>query len=346
MARAGSLPPSAEDRVRIRAGLVSLFVGAAVLGAKWFAFRLTSSSAILSDALESIVNVVAAAFALGGLVWGGRPADRNHPYGHGKIEYLSAAFEGGLITFAAGAILYSASLAWIEGQPLRNVDDGILLVIGAGLLNAVLGLYVRSTGRRTRSLALVADGEHVLSDFWTSVGVVAGLVLVKVTGIRSLDHVAAIAMALWLARTGVRVVGRAVSGLLDTEDQDLLQRVVAGVEAERVPGVIGIHHLRAIHDGRFVHVDAHFVVPEFWPVEHAHDVVDLLSRRALGRARLEGEIDFHVDPCRRAFCAECDLPECPVRRAAFVERLPITLPDAATPLREDMEGSPSPLTAE
>ncbi len=336
----GSQPPSMSNglsrpgdyRVRVRAGVVSLFAGSAILGAKWFAYRLTLSSAILSDALESIVNVVAAAFALGGLVWGGRPADRNHPYGHGKIENLSAAFEGGLVTFAAGAILYEAAMSWIEGAPLREVDRGLLLTLGAGLANALLGVFLREAGRRTRSLALVADGEHVLSDFWTSVGVVAGLLLVKLTGVRAIDHVVAILVAAFLARTGVRVIGRAAGGLLDQEDRGLLDRLASALEKERAPGVIAVHHLRAIQGGRFVHFDAHFVVPEFWAVERAHDVVDSVSLRSLEGAGIEGEIDFHVDPCRREFCAECDLADCPVRAETFRSRVPITLDGAAKPL--------------
>src|SRR5437867_9468551 len=165
----------AEDsRVRLRAGLISLAVSVVLLGAKYQAYLLTGSTAILSDALESIVNVVAAVFALGGLVFAGRPADRNHPYGHGKIEFFSAAFEGGLIAFASVVIVYEAVRILLAGSEVRQISTGVLIVLATGLVNLVLGWYLVRTGRGYNSLTLVADGKHVIADFWTSAGVVVG----------------------------------------------------------------------------------------------------------------------------------------------------------------------------
>src|SRR5262245_49507580 len=157
-----------DTRVRLRAGLISLIVAAALLAAKYAAYRLTGSTAILSDALESIVNVVAAVFALGGLAFAGRPADRNHPYGHGKIEFFSAAFEGGLIAFAAVLIIYQVVQSSIRGVEVRQLEAGLGIVLAAGVVNLLLGTFLVRTGRRHSSLTLVADGQHVLSDFWTS----------------------------------------------------------------------------------------------------------------------------------------------------------------------------------
>ncbi len=184
-------PPVSDDRLRLRAGLISLVVGVGLLGAKYLAYLWTGSTAVLSDALESIVNVLAAIFALGGLVFAGRPADRNHPYGHGKIEFFTAGFEGGLIAFAAVLILWQAFQGLLHGVVVRNLDHGLLLVLAAGLVNLLLGLYLVRTGRRTSSLTLVADGQHVLSDAWTSAGIVVGLLLVRFTGLTWLDPVVA-----------------------------------------------------------------------------------------------------------------------------------------------------------
>ena len=223
-------PPvaSADDaRVRLRAGLISLAVSVVLLGAKYVAYRLTGSTAILSDALESIVNVVAAVFALGGLLFAGRPADRNHPYGHGKIEFFSAAFEGGLIAFAAVLIIYEVVLSLLRGVEVRQLEAGLGIVLGAGLVNLLLGVFLVRTGRRHSSLTLVADGQHVLSDFWTSIGIVAGLVLVRVTGLAWLDPVVAALVALNLMWTGARLVRQAAGGLLDEEDTALLDRLLA-----------------------------------------------------------------------------------------------------------------------
>ncbi len=313
---------------RLRAGLVSLVVGIALLGVKYAAYRLTGSAAVLSDALESIVNVVAAAFALGSLIFAGKPADRDHPYGHGKMEYFSAVFEGGLIAFAAAAIAWYAVEDILRGPRIGDVGVGVLLTFGAGVVNAGLGWYLVSTGRRVQSLVLVADGQHVLSDFWTSLGVVGGLVLVRVTGITWLDPAVALLLAINLAVTAFRLVRHAAGGLLDEEDASLMARLVAAFDQERTPGVIRIHRLRAIRAGRFAHVDAHLIVPEFWTVEQAHEATDAFERRVIPACAIEGEIVFHTDPCRRRLCPACDLADCPIRRSPFVERPPLSIDEA------------------
>src|SRR5262245_17548468 len=182
-AMSGSHSVDPESRARLRAGVLSLLVGSGLLLVKFEAYRRTGSSAVFSDALESIVNVVGALFGLWSIVFAGRPADRNHPYGHGKIEFFSAAFEGGLIAFAALAILMQALRALVLGPELRELDAGLVLVFAAGFVNALLGVYLVRTGRRTASAALVADGKHVLSDSWTSAGIVLGLLLVRATGV-------------------------------------------------------------------------------------------------------------------------------------------------------------------
>jgi cation diffusion facilitator family transporter len=318
----------ADARVRLRAGVLSLVVSVVLLGAKYWAYLLTGSSAVQSDAYESIVNVVAALFALGGLVFAGRPADRNHPYGHGKIEFFTAGFEGGLVAFAAVMILWEALQGLLHGVTVRNLDAGMLLVLGAAAVNLALGLHLVRTGKRTSSLTLVADGQHVLSDVWTSVGVVAGLLLVRLTGITWLDPLAAALVGLHLLWTGVRLVRHAAGGLLDEEDTALLERLRAAYERRLSGGLIRVHHLRAIRSGRFHHVEAHVVVPEFWTVEQAHDFTDPIATSILSELAIEGRISTHIDPCRRSLCSSCDLAPCPLRAAPFSSRPPLTLEEA------------------
>jgi cation diffusion facilitator family transporter len=321
----------ADLRVRLTAGLVSLGVGSVLLAAKYFAYELTGSTAILSDALESIVNVVAALFALGGLVFAGRPADRNHPYGHGKIEFFSAAFEGGMIAFAAVMIVYQAGHSLLHGVEVRELDSGLAITIAAGLANLALGAFLVRTGTRANSLTLVADGRHVLSDFWTSVGVVIGLVLVRLTDIPWFDPLVAAAVGVNLARTGLQLVRHAAGGLLDEEDTALVHRLLNALNASLVPGIIRIHNLRAIRSGRFSHIDAHLVVPEFWSVEAAHDAADRFEREVITACGIEGEIVFHTDPCRRAYCTQCDIPSCPIRVEAFRSRPALTVEEIVQP---------------
>ena len=325
-------PSVVEDaRIRLRAGLISLVVAVLMLAAKYQAYRMTGSTAVLSDALESIVNVVAAVFALGGLVFAGRPADRNHPYGHGKIEFFSAAFEGGLIAFASVLIVYEAIRSLLAGPEVRQIGAGGLIVLGAGLVNLALGFYLVRTGRRYASLTLVADGKHVLADFWTSVGVVVGLGLVHLTGRAWVDPLAALLVALSLMWTGFQLVRHAAGGLLDEEDPVLLSRVLNALQGYIGGGVIRVHHLRAIRAGRFQHVEAHLVVPEFWSVERAHDLSEDVAARVMRDLGVEGEMVFHTDPCHRIYCAMCDLEECGIRREPFRSAMPLTLEEAVQP---------------
>ena len=328
---AGPDSVASDARIRLRAGVISLVVSLGILAAKYQAYQLTGSTAILSDALESIVNVVAAVFALGGIVFAGRPADRNHPYGHGKIEFFSAAFEGGLIAFAAVVIIYEVVQSFFRGVEIHELEIGLLIIVVTGAANLALGWFLLRTGRKHDSLTLVADGQHVLSDFWTSAGIVVGLLLVRATGLAWLDPLVAAVVALNLMWTGFRLVRHAAGGLLDEEDTELLDRLLQVLRSYVGQGIIRIHHLRAIRAGRFHHVDAHLVVPEFWPVDRAHEVAEELSEKVIRDLRIEGELVFHTDPCHRAYCAMCDLADCPVRRHPFVSRPPLTLEEAVQP---------------
>ena len=320
-----------DARIRLRAALISLVVATLILAAKYQAYRLTGSTAVLSDALESIVNVLAAVFALGGLLFAGRPADRNHPYGHGKIEFFSAAFEGGLIAFASILIVYEAVRTLVAGPEVHQIGVGLLIVLGSALVNLALGLYLVRTGRRYVSLTLIADGQHVLADVWTSAGIIVGLGLVRLTGQAWLDPVVALLVALWLMTTGFRLVRHAAGGLLDEEDPFLLKRVLGALQKYVGNGVIRVHHLRAIRSGRFQHVEAHLVVPEFWSVEHAHDLSEDVAARVMRDLGTEGEMVFHIDPCHRVYCATCDLEDCPIRREPFIRLTPLTLEEAVQP---------------
>jgi len=310
---------------------LSLVVAVVLLGVKFGAHALTGSQAIFSDALESIVNVAAAAVALATLAYAGRPADRDHPFGHGKVEFLSAAFEGALVFGAAAVILWQAIAAFAAGAVPERLDLGVWLTAAAGAVNGVLGWYLVRQGRLHRSVAVEADGLHVLTDFWTSVGIVAGLLVVASTGWWWCDPLVAAAMGLLLLATGWRLLRRAAGGLLDEEDPGLLREIVARLSPRVRDGVISVHHLRAIRAGRLRHVSAHVVVPEFWTVERAHDAAEALAaalQRDLGG---DAEVVFHTDPCERTWCAQCDLDACSVRRQPFASRMALSIDDAVAP---------------
>lgn len=322
-----------DDPPKSHTGIAAfaVVVAVALLAIKFWAYALTGSQAIFSDALESIVNVVAGAFALGVVAYAGQPADRDHPFGHGKIEFVSAAFEGGLIFCAAFVILWQAGEALVAGAVPKQLDFGLVLTAIAGVANGLLGGFLVRYGKRHHSAALEADGHHLLSDFWTSVGVVVGLIAVRLTGFAWLDPLAAAVVALLLLVTGWRLVRRAVGGLLDEEDPQLLSQLVEVLRPHVRDGVIRLHHLRAIRSGRFRHISAHLVVPEFWTVERAHDTAEALAASVLRELPGDGDIDFHTDPCERAYCRMCNLEACSVRQQPFDGVRPLTVDEAVQP---------------
>jgi len=312
-------------------GKVSLAVSILLLVVKFFAYYLTNSQAILSDALESIVNVAAATLALFIIHISTKPADRDHPYGHGKAEYFSSVFEGALISFAAMMIFIESIDAILRGRQIMRIDLGLVLIIGAGVANALLGFYLVRLGKRNHSVALVASGRHVLSDFYTSVAVILGLLLVRITGIEWLDPASALVVGCVLAWTGFQLVRESVHALMDAEDVELITELGRHFTAVRKPGIIRIHHTRVIRSGAFHHIDAHVVVPEFWNVATAHAETNAFESDVLERYSHAGEIHFHIDPCRRAYCHACDVGECPLRREPFQKVIPFTFEELTSP---------------
>jgi len=276
--------------------LVSLVTGAIIMGFKVWAAYLTNSSAVLSDALESLVNVAAAAFALGSTAWAAQPADKNHPYGHGKMEYVSAAFEGGLVALAALLMAAEGVRALWHPRMLQQLGLGLYVTLGCGVANLLLGLWLLRRGRALGSMALEADGHHVMSDVWTTVGVGVGLGLVALTGWTSIDPLASILMGAWLLRQGSTLVRRAMAGLLDEEDTGLVQQLQNAFAAAPVAGVERAHNIRTIRSGRLVHVDAHLHVPADWSVAQAHAAGLAVEAFVKARVGFEGDVALHMDP--------------------------------------------------
>lgn len=300
--------------------LVSLFV----LAFKSLAYLQTHSQAIFSDALESTVNVVASLVAVWIIHESSVPADDQHPYGHGKLEYFSAAFEGGLICFAAIMIIVKSIQAMILKQPIENFESGFLLSTLASLMNLSLGLYLRFIGKKYHSAAMSSSGTHVLSDLWTTAGSFIGLGFVWLTGFLWVDATVAILMAFYLLYAGYKVVRLAFGGLLDEYDESSLKLLADAIEKNRFPGIIDIHQTRMIRAGRFHHIDAHLVVPEFWKIGEANPNINEFENNVVASYPLEGEIAFHLDPCFKLYCSQCDLEHCPVRMHNFKKREIIT----------------------
>ena len=324
---------------RKRAALVSLVAGSVICGVKLLAYALTHSTSILTDGLESIINIVAAALLLYSMIVAARPADRDHPYGHGKVEFFSAGFEGALIMVAGLAIFWEAGRDLWRGPELERLDVGVALVVAAAIANAALGLYLMRVGNEHGSLALVADGKHVLTDVVTSAAVVVGLGLVWLTGLVILDPIVAILLSANILRTGWKLVRESVGGLMDEADMRLLDAIADALERNRQPEWIDVHSLRAFRSGSETHVDLHLVVPRYYDADQLHDVAERVETAVLGSVQMPGDVIAHFDPCRPHQCRVCRMPTCPVRKGAFVAQRPIT-GERAT--REDEPLTPTP----
>jgi cation diffusion facilitator family transporter len=296
----------------------SLLIGAGLMAVKFIAFSLTDSAAILSDALESIINVVAAGFALASIIIAAKSPDPTHPYGHGKVEYFSAGFEGALIILAALAIFYEAWPRLLHPQAIPRLEKGALLILGAALVNLFLGLVLVMVGRRTKSIVLIADGKHVLTDVYTTVGVVLGLVGVYFTGWNWLDGAVAFLVALNILVTGARLVHQSAAGLMDKSDPELLEEICRIIADNRRPMWIDIHQLRARRAGARVFIDFHLILPRDLSLDASHDEVKKLEKILNDYFADQADILIHADPCMEPECPVCGLESCDHRRAGLM----------------------------
>jgi cation diffusion facilitator family transporter len=306
-----------DFQLKKQAALISLIVGFAMLIMKATAYFITHSAAIFSDALESIVHVAATSMAFYSVILSARPADESHPYGHGKVEFFSAGIEGGLIVIAAVAITYEAVRGIIFGRELVQLDTGMLLTLAAAIINLVLGWFLIKRGRATNSLTLVADGKHVLTDSWTSFGVVGGLLFVKFTGVQILDPLVAIAVALNILVSGYQLMRVSIGGLMDESDEETLTRVVEIVNKRRTAEWINVHHLRVMRSGQMHHVDFHLTIPFYWNVEKAHSFQHSIEDGLVGGLDDHAQVLIHLDPCVPACCRMCNVNACKERTTQF-----------------------------
>ncbi len=308
-------------RENIRLQLLVVFVGMVLMGAKFVAFFVTSSNAILTDALESIINVVAGGFSLYSLVLSSQPRDENHPYGHGKIEFIAATLEGSLILVAGGVIIFKSVYNLFSPHELHQLDLGILLIAITGLVNYVVGYITERRGQNTNSMVLVAGGKHLKTDAYSTVGILVGLILLYFTGMVWLDSVVAIIFGGIICYTGYKILRKSVAGIMDEADYELLKRIVVVLNKNRRDNWIDIHNLRVIKYGSTLHIDCHLTVPWYLNVQQAHDEVEALG--TLVRSKIDPGIELfvHTDPCIEASCHICSKLECPVRQHTFKEHV-------------------------
>lgn len=296
-----------------------------LLFVKFTAYYFTHSVAILTDALESIVNVAAGLIGLYSLYVAAKPRDTDHPYGHGKAEFLSAAVEGTLIGAAGAIILYKAILNLINPVAIHQIDFGIWLVASTAVANFIVGYYCLRTGKRNNSLALEASGKHLQTDTWSTLGIIAGLILIRITGYTWLDSAVAIGFGVFIVYTGYSIIRHSIAGIMDEADEKLLARLVQVLNVNRPENWIDLHNLRVIKYGSVLHVDCHLTVPWYLNVHEAHKEIDLLSaiiKKEFGESM---ELFVHSDGCLPFSCRICRKQQCNVRKHNFEQSITLTL---------------------
>ncbi len=299
-------------RLKKKAAIISLLVGLGMLAAKMTAYLITGSNAIFSDAAESVVHVMATSMALYSIILSSRPPDKTHLYGHGNIEYFSAGIEGLLIVLAAMTIIYTSVNDIILGSVPEKLGTGTLIIAFAGIVNLFLGFYLIKKGKQTHSLALVADGKHVLTDSYTSIGVVVGLLLVIITDFYLLDPIFAIGVALNILYTGYKLMRESVGGLMNETDKDSLKSLVHKLVEMKKDYWIDMHHLRFWRSAEKIFVDFHLTLPYYFNIKKSHmeeeEIVDDLNK-----IFYEAQVRIHLDYCYPELCKYCNYAPCEVR---------------------------------
>lgn len=291
--------------------------------AKLWAWYLTHSVTILTDALESIVNVVAGFVGLFSVILASRPRDTNHPYGHGKAEFLSSAVEGTLIMLSGVVIIYEAVLHLIAPSPLEKLDMGILLIVGAGIVNFFAGKYAERMGRKNNSLVLESAGKHLQTDAYSTIAIVIGLLLLVVTQNKWLwlDSAVALCFAVITMITGYKVLRRSISGIMDETDMPLIKDVIKVLQEKRPPQWVDLHNLRVIQYGSMLHVDTHMTLPWYYQVADADREIHAVEAIIKEHSKSHVELFIHIDGCMPYQCKLCAVDPCPVRQEAFLQQL-------------------------
>jgi cation diffusion facilitator family transporter len=310
-----------------------------LLAGKFFAWYLTHSVAILTDALESIVNVTAGLIGLYSLYVSAKPRDMDHPYGHGKAEFISAAVEGTMIGAAGAIILYQAIMQLLHPVELKKIDAGILLVAITAGVNYVTGLLCLRTGKKNDSAALIASGKHLLTDTVSTVGIIAGLALLYFTGYSWIDSAVALLFGMYIIYTGYGIVRTSIAGIMDEADMKILVRMVQVLNQHRRENWVDLHNLRVIRYGSILHVDCHLTVPWYLNVHQAHAEIDALAapiRKEFGESL---ELFVHSDGCLPFSCQICNKAACTERMNNFEKRIQWTLENISTNKKHELQST-------
>jgi len=294
-----------------------LIIGVVLMIVKGVAYFITGSNAILTDAIESLVNISAGAFALFSLYYAAQPSDFDHPYGHGKIEFIAGLIEGTLIAIAGLSMIAKAVYNFWHPQVIRQLEIGLILATLAGVVNFIMGYVVKKRGVANQSLVLQGEGAHLQSDGYTSFAMVAGLLIVWLSGVYWLDNVVALAMAFYICWVSFGILRKSLDGLMDKNDRATNIRVFEVIQNNRQPQWIDFHEFRVIKYGRSLHIDCHLVLPFYYTIKQEHQEMKQIEKLIHEGLAQEAEIFIHTDPCTPDFCSRCKVAGCAYRVDEF-----------------------------
>lgn len=294
---------------------IVLFVG------KLIAWTLTKSDAVFSDAMESIVNIIAAFMGLYSLYLAAKPKDRDHPYGHGKVEFVTSGIEGALIIFAGVIIIVQSINSLLNSNVPQKLDWGMLIVAFTAIINYLLGYISYKKGVAENSLVLQSSGKHLQSDTLTTLGVVLSLILVYFTKLYWIDAVVALLFGTYIMIVGYKIIRKALSGIMDEADLDMLSRLAIFLNQNRKPAWIDVHNMRIQQHGSGLHIDAHLTLPWYYELREAHQQMEEVYKLIGKNTDRTIEFNFHLDDCKPTSCEICQIFDCPVRQHAFVKKI-------------------------
>lgn len=307
-----------EDLLKQKVQRVIVCLSILILCGKFAAFFLTNSVGILTDAMESIVNVVAGFIALFSLRWAAKPKDKEHPFGHGKIELISASTEGLLISIAGLLIIYEGIQRLFTPGTIGKLDIGIVVVAISGVLNYLMGWYSVKKGKKYESMALIAGGKHLQSDTYSTIGLVIGLLLLYFTGILWIDSALALIFGSIIIATGISILRKTIANLLDKADEKRLDEIADCINRHRHADWIDVHNTKIIKNGSFLYIDCDLTLPWYYNIVEGHEACDNLQSTLISNFSDKIQLSIHSDPCLMEHCGHCLVTECTSRKMNFI----------------------------
>ena len=311
--------PNSKQNLKIQYTLTGLTVIVFVL--KIITFFITHSLSVLSDTLESVVNIIATLVGTYSMFIAAKPKDKDHPYGHGKAEFISSAFQGTLIIIVGCLIIYESIDSFMHPGTLHNLGDGFWLLVLIALINITTALYVMRMGKKNNSMSLVTSGKLFLIDFFTTLSVATGILILMITNFQKVDSIIAILLGLWVVYDGYKILRASLAGIMDEADLALLENVIDELNANRNDNWIDLHNLRVIKYGSLLHIDCHLTMPWYLNVHEAHVVMDQFTDLIKSKFGDSVEFFIHIDGCMHFSCAICSLQVCEKRQHSFQKRL-------------------------